>query len=142
MWAKHGSFSIISKPLCLLTHTCVSLRLTSSRNPLVCLVCERLRPLMVTSDADAEVATVSQVVPRKGTTSLLLPREEMDRLNEQLVKTPGNTGLVKQAALRSIVEGWCVQSLASKHVHLSAAYLPCVAESHRWPMCLIPVSQG
>ena len=48
-----------------------------------------------------------QVVPRKGTAALLIPKEELDRLQDEVVQAPGDTGVAKMAALRNIVEGWC-----------------------------------
>ena len=50
---------------------------------------------------------VSQVVPRKGTAPLLVPQEELQRLQTEVVQAHGETGVAKLAALRNIVEGWC-----------------------------------
>lgn len=47
-----------------------------------------------------------QVVPRKGTSPLLIPQEELRRLQTEIVQTPGDAGVAKLAALRNIVEGW------------------------------------
>lgn len=47
-----------------------------------------------------------RVVPRKGTSPLLIPQEELRRLQTEIVQTPGDAGVAKLAALRNIVEGW------------------------------------
>ncbi|KAK9810669.1 hypothetical protein WJX73_008942 [Symbiochloris irregularis] len=47
-----------------------------------------------------------RVVSKKPGTPLLLPQEQLDRLQKEIVETGGEVGTAKVAALRNIIEGW------------------------------------